>query len=82
MVMGRDSRSEGHGFNSRYCILDGNFFTYICCKNSNDVCLKRPKINENDKQSSVLLHKIGPWHSFNMLRCPHSSRCVSCHVGT
>ena len=21
------------------------FFTYICCKNCNDVCLKRPKIN-------------------------------------
>ena len=21
------------------------FFTYICCKNWNDVCLKRPKIN-------------------------------------
>ena len=22
------------------------FFTYICCKNRNDVCLKRPKIND------------------------------------
>ena len=22
------------------------FFTYICCKNCNDVCLKRPKIND------------------------------------
>ena len=22
------------------------FFTYICCKNFNDVCLKRPKIND------------------------------------
>ena len=24
------------------------FFTYICCKNCNDVCLKRPKINEKE----------------------------------
>ena len=25
MVMGRDSRSEGHGFESRHCILDVQF---------------------------------------------------------
>ena len=24
------------------------FFTIICCKNCNDVCLKRPKINEKE----------------------------------
>ena len=24
------------------------FFTYICCKNCNDECLKRPKINEKE----------------------------------
>ena len=47
MVMGRDSRSEGCGFESRHCILDGYFFTYICCKNC-IVCLKRPKINEKE----------------------------------
>ena len=47
MVMGRDSRSEGRGFESRHRILDGHFFTYICCKNCN-VCLKRPKINEKE----------------------------------
>ena len=46
MVMGRDSRSEGRGFESRHRILDGHFFTCICCKNCNDVCLKRPKINK------------------------------------
>ena len=45
MVMGRDSRSEGRGFESRHRILDGHFFTY--CKNCN-VCLKRPKINEKE----------------------------------
>ena len=37
VVMGRDSRSEGRGFESRHHILDGQFFTYICCKNCNDV---------------------------------------------
>ena len=42
MVMGRDSRSEGRGFD-----LDGHFFTYICYKNCY-VCLKRPKINEKE----------------------------------
>ena len=46
--MGRDSRSEGRGFDSQSRILDGQFFTYICCKNCNDVCLKRLKINKID----------------------------------
>ena len=45
IVIGRDSRSEGRGFESRHCILDRHFFAYICCKNS-IVCLKRPKINK------------------------------------
>ena len=44
VVMGRDSRSEGCGFESQHRIREGHFFTYICCKNCN-VCLKRPKIN-------------------------------------
>ena len=49
MVMGRDSRSEGRGFESQHRILDGHFFhIYICCKNCNDVCLKRPKMNEKE----------------------------------
>ena len=47
MVMGRDSRSEGRGFESRHCILDGHFFTYIWCINCN-VCLKGLKINEKE----------------------------------
>ena len=25
VIMGRDSRSEGRGFESRHCILDGHF---------------------------------------------------------
>ena len=54
--MGRDSRSEGRGIESRHCILDGHFFTY--CKNC-DVCLKRPKINEKEAGvSPFFLKKI------------------------
>ena len=41
VVMGKDSHSKGCGFESRHRILDGHFFTYICCKNCNDVCLKK-----------------------------------------
>ena len=48
MVIGRDSRSKGCGFESQHCILDGHFFTYVCCKNCNDVCLKIPKITEKE----------------------------------
>ena len=28
--------------------MDMTFFTMICCKNFNDVCLKRPNINEKE----------------------------------
>ena len=58
MVMGRDSRSEGHEFKSQHCILDGYFFTYICCKNCN-VCLKRPKKVRLDYQMVFALSKLG-----------------------
>ena len=46
VVMGGDSCSKGHGFESQHHILDGHFVTHICCKNCNDVFLKRPKIND------------------------------------
>ena len=45
MVMGRDSRSKGGGFESRHRILDGHFSHLFVVKICN-VCLKRPKINE------------------------------------
>ena len=48
VVMGGDSCSEGCGFKSQHRILDGHFFTDICCKNCNDVYLKRLKINEKE----------------------------------
>ena len=66
VVMEGDSCSEGRGFESRNCVLDGHFFTYICCKNCNDVCLKRSK---NIKEAGVgpLLTKVLPLFSIHLL---------------
>ena len=47
MVMGGSSCPEGRGFDSQHCILDGHFHINFC-KNCNDICLKRPKINEKE----------------------------------
>ena len=47
VVMGGDSLSEGHGFESWYHILDGHFSHIFVVKICN-VCLKRPKINEKE----------------------------------
>ena len=58
MVMGRDSRSKSRGFDSRHRILDGHFFTYICCKNCNGVCLEGPKINEKEAGVGPFKKKI------------------------
>ena len=33
LVMGGDSCFKGREFESWHCILDGHFFTFICCKN-------------------------------------------------
>ena len=57
VVMGRDSRSKGPGFKSRHHILDGHFCTYVCCKNCNDVCLKRLKINGKEVGVGPLFKK-------------------------
>ena len=69
MVMGDDSCLKGHGFKSRSRILDGHFFTLICCKNCN-VCLRRPKINKKEagvgpfflKKTSAGKMASGPSH--------------------
>ena len=45
VVMGGDSCPKGRGFESRHRILEGHFFTYICCKNCNGVCFKKTKNN-------------------------------------
>ena len=57
MVMGGDSCSEGCGFESWHCIVAGHFFTNICCKNCNDVCLKRQKINYKRGQGWAIFKK-------------------------
>ena len=33
------------------------FFTYICCKNCNDACLERPKINEKEAGVGPFFYK-------------------------
>ena len=42
VVMRDDSCSRGHGFKSWRRVLDGHFFTFICCKKC-IVCLKKTK---------------------------------------
>ena len=57
MVMGGDSHSGGRGFELWHRILDRHFFTNIRCKNGNDVCLKRPKMNNKRPGLSIFLKK-------------------------
>ena len=57
MVTGRASHSEGRGFESQHHIQDGHFFTKICCKNCDDVYLKRPKINKKEAGVGTLFLK-------------------------
>ena len=65
------------------------FFTYICCKNCNDVCLKRPKINnkrpglahQNKLKMNQLItwekpkirHKRGVFAYVSCSRCSHDT---------
>ena len=70
VAMGGDSRSEGRGFESRHCILDGHFFTYICCKNCN-VCLKRPKINEKRPGLAHFLKEKTTFYFIIWSHCTH-----------
>ena len=65
MVMGRDSRSEGHWLESRHHLLDGNFSHIFVVKICN-VCLKRPKINKKEAGVGPFLEKKirqWLWHS-------------------
>ena len=54
VVMGGDSRSEGRGFKSKCHILDGHFFTLICCNIVLMFVWKRPKINKKEAGDSAL----------------------------
>ena len=44
MVMGEVSSSEGCGFESQNRILDGHFFTFICCKS----LFEKTKLNKKE----------------------------------
>ena len=48
VVMGGGSLYEGLGFEFRHRILDGHFFTLICCKIALMLVWKRLKINEKE----------------------------------
>ena len=54
VVMGRDSRSKGRGFESRHRMLD--------------VCLKRPKINEKEAGVGQLKKTIWRHCGLNLRR--------------
>ena len=41
VVMEGDSSSVGHGFKSQHRILDGHFFSFICCKDFSVYLIKR-----------------------------------------
>ena len=56
VVMGDDSCLKCCGFESWHRVLDGHFFTLICCK-SCIVCLKRRKINEKEAGNGTFLKK-------------------------
>ena len=58
MVMGDNSCSKGHGFESWCHILGGHFFTLICCNNY-IVGLKIPKINKKEAG-------VGPFKKITM----------------
>ena len=62
MVMGDSSCSNGCGFKSRRHILDGHFFTLICCKNC-IVCLFE-KTKNKQKEAGV-----GPFTKKIMNEC-------------
>ena len=85
VVLGGDSCSECRGFESQHHILHGYFFTYICYKNCNDVCFKRPKLDdERGRGWPVFLKKrqfLKPFtdktdqpHS-KFILCAHLSGC-------
>ena len=49
MVMAGDSCSKGRGFKSQHHILDGHFFTFICCK----IVMLFEKTEINEKEAGM-----------------------------
>ena len=67
VVTGGDSCSKGYEFKSWHSILDGHFFTVICCKNCY-VCLKKLKMNEKEAGDGPFFFKKMFYFSlFNIL---------------
>ena len=56
VVMGGDSCTEGHGFDSQHCVLDGHFSQMFGCKNCN-VDLKNMKLNKIEACDGQFLNK-------------------------
>ena len=73
VVMGGDSCSKGHEFESLRQILDGHYFTLICCKNC-IVWLKRPKITEKEAGVGPFFKKNDPMVDDDQANFIHSSR--------
>ena len=55
--MGGDACSEGSGFESQDRILDGHFFTFICCKICNVCFLKNERDFGWPESKKVLLDR-------------------------
>ena len=73
VVMGGDSCSKGHAFESQRQILDGHYFTLICCKNC-IVWLKRPKKTEKEAGVGPFFKKNDPMVDDDQANFIHSSR--------
>ena len=54
--MGGDSRSDGWRFASHHSILDGDFFTLICCENCK-ACLNMTENKQNAAGDGPFLKK-------------------------
>ena len=61
VVMGEDWYSKGCEIKSQHRILDGHFFTLICC-NISMVCSKRLKINKKEAEDDPFFKKS--WGTF------------------
>ena len=56
--MGWHSQSEGRGFESQHHILEGHFFTLICCEIVSMFVWKRQKLNEKEVEYCPFFKKI------------------------
>ena len=58
--MGCDSSSECRGFESMHCILDGYFFTLICCLKF--YCLKKTENDQKGGRGWPIFNKNNQYH--------------------